>query len=256
MPFISKLYFSPVKSLSFQSISKCEIVKNIGIKHDREIAFTRNADFEFSKLLEKDSYTRNHKDFLSLKNTVALNKYSFYLEGKKLTLFDQESKIIEINLDNQHEHDLLCKKLVEIEETIKEPTYLLQNKEFPFFDTTHSKKTHNTISLININSIKDLSKKLGIEIEFQRFRANIYIDNLTPWKEREWIGKTISIKDIKFKVDMHIPRCSATNLKPKTDINTINLPLEIKKIYTHSDMGIYLKPLENGIIEKNDKIYI
>jgi len=55
---------------------------------------------------------------------------------------------------------------------------------------------------------------------------------------------------------MHIPRCIATNLKPKTDINTINLPLEIKKIYTHSDMGVYLKPLENGIIEKNDKIYI
>ncbi|MBT5214836.1 MAG: sulfurase, partial [Pelagibacteraceae bacterium] len=55
---------------------------------------------------------------------------------------------------------------------------------------------------------------------------------------------------------MHIPRCSATNLKPKTDINTINLPLEIKKIYNHSDMGIYLKPIENGMIEKNDKIYI
>ena len=55
---------------------------------------------------------------------------------------------------------------------------------------------------------------------------------------------------------MHIPRCSATNLKPKTDINTINLPLEIRKIYNHSDMGVYLKPLESGIININDKIII
>ena len=39
-------------------------------------------------------------------------------------------------------------KLAEIEEQIKPPTYLLQNKEFPFFDTTHSNETHNTISLI------------------------------------------------------------------------------------------------------------
>ena len=54
---------------------------------------------------------------------------------------------------------------------------------------------------------------------------------------------------------MHIPRCSVTNLKPKTDINTINL-LEIKKIFNHSDMGVYLKPLENGTIQQNDKIFI
>ena len=68
-------------------------------------------------------------------------------------------------------------------------------------------------------------------------------------------GKTITIDKVKFKVDMHIPRCSATNLKPDTDINTINLPLQIKKIYNHSDMGVYLKPEENGLIKENDKIY-
>ena len=143
-----------------------------------------------------------------------------------------------------------------IENSIKEPTFLLQNKEFPFFDTTHSKETHNTISLINLNSIKEFSDKITTEIEFQRFRGNIYIDNIDPWEERKWVGKIISINDIKFKVDMHIPRCSATNLKPQTDINTINLPLEINKIYKHSDMGVYLKPLESGIININDKIII
>ena len=43
-----------------------------------------------------------------------------------------------------------------IEETIKEPIYLLKNKEFPFFDTTHSKKINNTISLINITIFGDI----------------------------------------------------------------------------------------------------
>ena len=33
-------------------------------------------------------------------------------------------------------------------------------KKFPFFDTTHSNNISNTISLININSIKDFEKKL------------------------------------------------------------------------------------------------
>ena len=256
MPFISKLFFSPVKSLSFQSTTKCEIVKNIGIKDDRVIAFTRNANLEFSTVLKKDSSSRNHKDFLSLKNTPTLNKYYFYLKNNKLTLFSNKKEIIQIDLDNKNEHDLLCQKLIDVEKTIKEPTYLLQNKEFPFFDTTHSKETHNTISLINMNSIKDLSSKLGSEIEYQRFRGNIYIDNIDPWKEREWIGRTLKINDVEFAVDTHIPRCSATNLKPKTDISTINLPLEIKKIYNHSDMGVYLKAKRNGMIQENDEIFI
>ena len=256
MTFVSKLYFSPVKSLSFQHAFKCEIIKDIGIKNDRIIAFSRNADIEFSKILEKDSYSRNLNNLLTLKNTISLNKYSFFLNENKLSLYLNESKIIEINLDNKDEHNLICKKLIELVGTIKKPIYLIQNKKFPFFDTTHSKKVHNTISLININSIKDLSANLGKEIEYQRFRGNIYIDNAEPWVERSWIGKTITINNIKFKVDMHIPRCSVTNLKPKTDINTINLPLEIKKIFNHSDMGVYIKPLENGTIRQNDKIFI
>ena len=256
MSLISKLYFSPVKSLSFQPVNQCKIIKNIGIKYDREIAFTRMADFKFAKELETNSSTRNHKDFLSLKNTITLNKYTFYREEDELTLYLKDKKIIEINLQNQNEHILLCEKLAEIEEQIKPPTYLLQNKEFPFFDTTHSNETHNTISLINLNSIKDLSKNLNQEIEHERFRGNIYIENINPWKEREWIGKIVTINDVKFIVDSHIPRCSATNLKPHTDINTINLPLEIKRIYNHSDMGVYLKPQNNGVIQIDDRIYV
>ena len=75
MPIISKLYFSPVKSLSFQPVNKCRIIKDIGIKYDREIAFTRNADLKFAKELENNSYVRNHKDFLSLKSLLCLKCY-------------------------------------------------------------------------------------------------------------------------------------------------------------------------------------
>ena len=66
MAIIKKLFFSPVKSLSFQNTSECEIIKNVGIKNDRLIAFTRNADLKTAKILEQNSVSRNHKDFLSL----------------------------------------------------------------------------------------------------------------------------------------------------------------------------------------------
>ena len=253
---ISKLFYSPVKSLSFESIFSCSIQKNIGIVNDRLIAFSRNVNFETAKLIEKEPKSRNHHKFLSLKNTIALNKYQFSFNGKDLILKLKNKEILSIKIDDEKQHTHMCNKLIEIESSIKGPIFLLQNSSFPFFDTTHSKNIHNTISLINLNSINDLSSKINNNIEYERFRGNIYIDGIDAWEERNWINKTITINGVSFRVEMHIPRCSATNLKPETDIETINLPLAIKKKYNHSDMGVYLKALDKGVIHINDKIKI
>jgi len=102
----------------------------------------------------------------------------------------------------------------------------------------------------------DFSKKISTDIEFERFRANIYIDGLAAWEERNWIGKTININDIKFIISDEISRCSATNLKPSTDLVTINLPRQLKNTYDHINMGLYLVPQQNGVISKGDKIII
>jgi uncharacterized protein YcbX len=137
-----------------------------------------------------------------------------------------------------------------------QPIFLLRNKNFPFFDTTHSNNISNSISLININSILDLEKKIQHSIEFERFRSNFYIDGVDAWEERNWINKIIKINNISFKVQKHIPRCSATNLKPNTDNSTINLPNTLKKHYNHIDMGIYLTPLQDGEVNIGDCVFL
>ena len=133
---------------------------------------------------------------------------------------------------------------------------LLQNNKFPFFDTTHSDKVFNSISLINLNSIDDFGKKINETIEPQRFRGNFYVNEIDAWEERNWIGKTIVINDILFKVERHIPRCVAINLKPKTDDNGLNLLQSLKKTYNHFDMGIYLRALNNGKVEVGNKVQL
>ena len=134
------------------------------------------------------------------------------------------------------------------------PMFLLENNEFPFYDTSHANKTFNSISLINLNSIQDFEKKINQKIKLQRFRGNFYIDGLEAWEERKWIGKTIKINNVSFKVEENIPRCVAINLKPKTDDNSLNLLQSLKKTYNHLDMGIYLRALNNGNIEAGHKI--
>ena len=114
----------------------------------------------------------------------------------------------------------------------------------------------NSISLINKNSIKDFENKTSTKIEFERFSANIYISGLKAWSERKLLGKIIKINNMNFLITEEIPRCSATNLKPRTFNSNMNLPNLLKKTYDHINMGVFLIPLNDGSINSNDEIII
>ena len=251
---ISSINYCPVKSLSFQSIQSCEITKNLGMANDRIFAFSRSIDLEKAKLIEKNPNERKLNNFLTLKNSPVLNKYNFVYEGDRLTLTQNNKDIITISSDDLNERILLANKLMDLESSLIKPISLLKNSNFPFYDTSHSNNVFNSMSLINLNSIKDFEKKINENIELQRFRANFYADGIEAWEESNWIGKIIKINNVSFKVEKNIPRCVAINLKPKTDDNSLNLLNSLKKTYNHFNMGIYLTPLSDGKIELENKI--
>ena len=251
---IKHIHYCPVKSLSFQSIKSCNIKKGLGMENDRIFAFSRGMDLEKSKIIEKNPNDRKLNNFLTLKNTPVLNKYNFIYNSNKLTLTHFDKELITISPNNIEERILLSNKLMELEKSLMKPINLLQNTEFPFFDTSHSNKIFNSMSLINLNSIKDFEKKITEKIEPQRFRANFYIDGIDAWEERNWIDKIITINNVSFKVEKNIPRCVAINLKPNTDDNKLNLLNSLKKNFNHFDMGIYLTSLSDGEVNVGDKI--
>ena len=253
---ISSIHYCPVKSVSFQSIQSCEITKNLGMSNDRIFAFSRIIDLEKAKIIEKNPNDRKLNNFLTLKNSPFLNKYNFIYESGKLTLTQDNKDLISISVDDQNERLLLTNKLMELESSLIKPIFLLKNTDFPFFDTSHSSNVFNSMSLINLNSIKDFEKKINEKIEIQRFRANFYVDGIEPLEERNWIGKIIKINNISFKVEKNIPRCVAINLQPKTDDSSINLLQSLKKTYNNFDMGIYLTALEDGKIKLGDKVEV
>ena len=251
---ISSIHYCPVKSLSFQSIKSCNIKKNLGMLEDRVFAFSRGVNLEKAKLMEKNPNERKLNYLLSLKNSPALNKYNFVYEKNKLSLKLNDKELISILLNDMEERSKLSDKLIELENSLSKPIFLLKNTEFPFFDTSHSNNIFNSMSLININSVKDFEKKINEKVELQRFRGNFYVDGIKPWEELNWINKTIKINNVSFKVKKNIPRCVAINLKPKTDDNSLNLLRLLKKTYNHFDMGIYLSALDDGKISIADKV--
>ena len=257
---ISSINYCPVKSVSFQSIEKCQIKKDIGIVGDRIFAFAKDLDLDKAKLFEKSPTERKGKwnKILTLKNSPALNKYNFFFKDKKLTLTLKNKEILTIDINQLNEREKLSNKITELEDSLKQPIILMNNNDFPFFDTSISKKVNfvNSVSLLNIQSINDFQKKIDKKIEASIFRGNICIDGIEPWKECEWIGKIIKIDGIAFKVEKNIPRCVAINLKPQSDDNSFNLLQSLKKTYNHFNMGIYLTALEDGKIQVGNKIQI
>ena len=257
---ISSINYCPVKSISFQTIKNCQIKKNIGIVGDRIFAFSKGLDFNQAQLFEKKLEERRGKwnKILTLKNSPSLNKYNFTLNNNKLTLTQNDTKILTINSDEINEYQLLSNKILELENSLQKPLFLMKNKDIPFFDTSISNKTllSHSISLINIRSIEDFKNKTNKEIETQRFRGNIYAEGIEAWEERNWIGKIIKINNISFKVEKNIPRCVAINLKPNSDDNSLNLLQSLKKTFNHFDMGIYLTALDSGKINTGDIISI
>jgi len=255
---ISSINYCPVKSVSFQTIDKCKIKKDIGIIGDRIFAFAKDLDLDKALLFEKNSQERKGKwnKVLTLKNSPVLNKYNFLFKGNKLTLTFKDKEILTINASELGERQLLSNKIIELENSLKKPIVLMKNEESPFFDTSISDKVDfiNSVSLLNMQSINDFQQKINKKVEISRFRGNICIDGIKPWEEREWIGKIIKINKVSFKVEKNIPRCVAINLKPTTDDNSLNLLQSLKKTYNHFEMGIYLTALNDGNVEIGNKI--
>ena len=199
---ISSINYCPVKSVSFQTIEKCEIKKDVGIIGDRIFAFAKDLDLDKAQLFEKSPEERKGKwnKVLTLKNSPVLNKYNFLFKENKLTLTFKDKEILTINASELSERQLLTNKIVELENSLKEPIVLMKNAESPFFDTSISNKVDfiNSVSLLNIQSINDFQKKIDKKVEISRFRGNICIDGINPWEEREWIGKIIKINNFLF----------------------------------------------------------
>ena len=161
VPAIKKLYFSPVKSLSFSNKKNLIVKKNIGIKNDRTFAFTRLIDKKESYSYEKNPEKRNLNFFLTLRNSPFLNKYNFEYRDNVLSLLINNKLINKISLDNRDNFETLSKELMYREKLITKTPHLVYNKHSPFFDTT----PNISISLINLGSVVDFEDKIKRKIE-------------------------------------------------------------------------------------------
>lgn len=124
--------------------------------------------------------------------------------------------------------------------------------------TGHTLSDHDSpvISIINLNSVRDLARVVGSEIDPRRFRGNFMIDGLDPWAEFDLAGKQVVIGDAVLNIEVPIDRCAATNVNPQTAVRDMNIPKDMMRGYGHIDCGVFASVAKDGIVNVGDEISI
>ncbi len=110
------------------------------------------------------------------------------------------------------------------------------------------------VSVIGLASIADLERVVRGRVDPLRFRANVYVEGLSPWAEFDWIGQEIHIGAVRSKIIKRIKRCAATNVDPGTGARDMNIPLSLQDAYGHNDCGVYAEILSPGTMRPGDPI--
>lgn len=110
------------------------------------------------------------------------------------------------------------------------------------------------VHIVNLASVRELSRLMGRTIDPLRFRPNIVIDGVPAWAELGWVGKSLEIGAARLSVFHRTQRCDATNVEPSTGARDTAIPAVLQRELGHTDFGIYAKVTEAGEIAIGDGV--
>jgi hypothetical protein len=112
------------------------------------------------------------------------------------------------------------------------------------------------VSVINLASVRDLSAKMGVELDPLRFRANLYVEGWPAWAENDWAGRELMLGWARAKVFKPIVRCAATEVDPTTAVRDLEVTKALFDHYGHMHCGVYLQVTSAGRVGLGDAVTI
>jgi uncharacterized protein len=110
------------------------------------------------------------------------------------------------------------------------------------------------VSLVNLASVAEIARASGRDVDPLRFRANIYIDGLEPWREHEMVGKAVEIGGARLDILKTTDRCAATGVAPGRGLRDMDIVQTLRLTWGHIDCGVYARVAESGRIRVGDAI--
>ncbi|WP_395670371.1 MOSC domain-containing protein [Phenylobacterium sp.] len=108
------------------------------------------------------------------------------------------------------------------------------------------------LSIINLASVRDLSARMGVELDPLRFRGNIYVEGWPAWIENDWTGRELSVGSARVEVFDQIVRCAATHVNPVTACRDQEIVRGLFDNYGHMNCGLYCTVVSAGEVRAGE----
>jgi len=114
------------------------------------------------------------------------------------------------------------------------------------------------VSLLNLASAHDIERVTKEPVDPGRFRANLWLDGLEPWAEREWVGRTLTVGGATLEVVKPIGRCPAIDVAPSGTPHggsrELNLLQALRRGFGHTQCGVYARVVTGGRVALGDPV--
>ena len=114
------------------------------------------------------------------------------------------------------------------------------------------------ISLFSLQTVRQLSEETGVELDKQRFRANVYLDLRAAggFSENALVGRTLRLgSKAVVSVLERDPRCKMITLDPDTGATNPEILRKVTQIHDGT-AGVYGALLAEGTIQAGDRVEV
>lgn len=238
------LYRHPVKGFTPERLDRAELVAGGFFPHDRLYAVEDGPsafDPGAPAFVPKTAFT-----VLAKLPQVARVRTAYDETTATLHAEAPGRRALAARLDSQEGRDALAAWLQEL--LAEDASGPLKVVSAPGHRFTDHPQGH--VSLINLESLRHLERRIGRRVDPLRFRGNLLIDGWDAWAENGWIGRTLQVGGARLEVFKPIVRCAATEVDPHTAERDLQIPKALFDHYRHILCGIYASVVEGGVVEE------
>jgi uncharacterized protein len=254
MRTITALYRYPVKGLSPEPLQAVPLQAGLGFPRDREWAVTNGR-----WVYDAAQYApRPKSDFLMLMQheQLAVLRTKVSEDGSRLAVQAPDGTVLDFALDN--EADLARASVFFVNylgARVEGSPQVVKAGSHRFTDVSVVSPTlMQSVSLINLASVRDLGARMGRELDPLRFRANVYYDGGEAWEELAWVDRELRLGELPARGVLRTRRCAATNVDPATGARDAGVPQALIKNFRHGDMGVYVELRGSGTLRPGDTL--
>lgn len=243
---VAHIYRFPVKGLQAEALDSVDLTAGQGVPYDRRFAIARGD----SHLEPGAPRWRPKEWFVMLMRDTALARVACRL--------DVAAGTVELRAPGQPactapfatatgRSELDAYVNAALGERREGPAHWMEASDISFTDVPQ-----NCLTLINLESVREIGDRMGATVHPLRFRANLYVSGAPAWSEFDWVGQEIRIGAVKLHIPARIPRCNATAVNPETGERDLNIVKGLQAAYGHYDLGVYAEVVDGGRVQVGD----